>query len=93
MIHKVFTIYDSKSEAYLQPFFLLTRGQAVRAIRDCVSDRDHQFGRHPEDYTLFELGTFDDSACAWELEKTATVVAKLIELVPVEVAIEEAVSS
>ena len=61
MIKKVFTVYDDKSEAYLQPFFLDTVGQARRAITDCVNDVNHQFCKHPSDYTLFELGTFDDS--------------------------------
>lgn len=57
----VFTVYDEKSEAYLQPFFLDTTGQAIRAITDCVMDQNHQFCKHPSDYTLFQLGTFNDS--------------------------------
>jgi len=61
MKKRVFTIYDEKSEAYLQPFFLDTVGQAKRAVTDCVNDENHQFCKHPADYTLFELGTFDDS--------------------------------
>lgn len=57
----IFTVYDEKSEAYLQPFFLDTIGQAQRAVTDCVNDSNHQFGRHPSDYTLFQLGEYDDS--------------------------------
>jgi hypothetical protein len=61
MIKQVFTVYDEKSNAYLQPFFLDTKGQAIRAITDCVNDIGHAFGRHPSDYTLFHLGEYDDS--------------------------------
>jgi hypothetical protein len=61
MIKQMFTVYDEKSEAYLQPFFLDTTGQALRAISDCLIDDNHQFARHPADYTLFQLGTYDDS--------------------------------
>lgn len=85
MIQRVFTIYDSKSEAYLQPFFMLTDGQARRAIEDCVNDPGHQFGRHPEDYTLFFLGTWDDSTCAWDLGSTAIAMCKCLELVRADV--------
>ncbi len=60
MKSKMFVIYDSKAEAYLQPWFLTTEGQAKRAMADCVNDKDHNFGRHPEDYTLFEIGEFND---------------------------------
>lgn len=62
MIKKMFTIYDEKSEAFLQPFFMDTIGQAERAMLDCLSDPNHQFARHPSDYTLLLLGHFDDSS-------------------------------
>lgn len=61
MIKQVFTVFDEKSNAYLQPFYLDTVGQAKRAITDCVNDHTHAFGRHPSDYTLFHLGTFNDA--------------------------------
>jgi len=56
----MFVIYDSKANAYLQPWFLSKREMATRVFSDCVNDPEHNFGRHPEDYTLFEIGDFDD---------------------------------
>ena len=61
MNHKIFTVYDQKAEAYLPPFFLPQVGQATRVFADCVNSDSHQFAKHPEDYTLFQLGTFDDN--------------------------------
>lgn len=61
MIHKIFSIYDEKARAFLPPFFMAAIGQAVRAFGDCVNSKDHQFGAHPGDYSLFEIGEFDDS--------------------------------
>lgn len=61
MIKKVFSVYDEKSQAYLQPFFLDTTGQAIRAITDCVDDIKHQFNRHTSDYSLHYLAEYDDS--------------------------------
>ncbi len=60
MKHKMFVIYDSKANAFMQPWFLTQEGMAQRAFSDCVNDSDHNFGRHPEDYTLFNIGDFDD---------------------------------
>lgn len=56
MIEYIFSIYDTKAEAYMQPFFLKTDDLAIRAFADCVNDKDHNFGRHPEDYHLVKVG-------------------------------------
>lgn len=57
---KAFSVYDMKAEAYLPPFFLPTVGMALRAFKDCAQSKDHQFGKNPEDYVLYEIGFFDD---------------------------------
>jgi len=60
MNHRIFVIFDSKARAYLPPFFMPEAGQATRLFSDMVNDGSHAFSKHPEDYTLFEIGTFDD---------------------------------
>lgn len=65
MILNIFSIFDSKAEAYLQPFFMTTKGQAVRAFTDAVNDPKSQFYSHLADYTLFHLGNFDDSTATF----------------------------
>lgn len=60
MNHLLFTVYDEKAEVFLPPFFVPTIGLATRAFSDCVNSEDHQFGKHPSDYSLFQLGYFDD---------------------------------
>lgn len=67
MIMKMFTVFDSKAEAYLPPFYLSTRGQAIRAFSDSANDPGHAFNKHPSDYTLFMIGEFDDQDCGIEL--------------------------
>lgn len=62
MLMKVFSVYDSAAGAYLQPFFMASRGQAIRAFTDLVNDVSHSFSKHADDYTLFELGTYDDAS-------------------------------
>lgn len=57
----IFTVYDSKAEAFLRPYFAETKGLAMRAFRDAVNTPDHEMHRHAEDYTLFHVGAFDPS--------------------------------
>lgn len=56
---KMFTVHDSKAEAFIQPFYELATGAAIRAFSSEANNQEHQFHRHAGDYTLFELGTFD----------------------------------
>jgi len=61
MILKVYSVYDSKAECFGTPFFMGTRGMAIRAFSDLAGDFKSNVSRHPEDYSLFEIGEFDDS--------------------------------
>lgn len=60
MILKIFSVYDVKAEAYLPPFYVASKGAAVRSFSDAASDPTHNFCKHAEDFTLFELGEFND---------------------------------
>lgn len=79
MLVKVFGIYDSKAEAYLPPFFMKSKGEAIRAITAHVNDAQHNFCKYSEDFTLFELGSFDDSNGKFELLLTPHSLGVLIE--------------
>lgn len=59
MESKMFAVYDSAVKAYLRPFQMSTRGEALRAWTDLVNDNSTNFCKHPQDYTLFELGSYD----------------------------------
>lgn len=61
MISKVYTVYDSKVEAYMTPFFMRGKGEALRAWASTVNDSQTQFCKHPSDFTLFEIGEYDDT--------------------------------
>lgn len=61
MIIKLFTVYDCKAECYLPPFNMKSRGEAIRAFTDTLNDGTTPMGKHPEDYTLFEIGEYDDT--------------------------------
>lgn len=73
MIHKMFAVYDSKSESYTPPFYDHAEGRALRTFADCCNDKDHQFGKHPADYTLFNVGEFDDNLGTINQDKIISV--------------------
>lgn len=60
MIVRAFCIYDTKVAFYHTPFFFPHVGQAVRAVVDAATDPGTQLARHPADFVLMEIGTFDD---------------------------------
>lgn len=57
----VYSIYDVASGAYMRPFFVQADAEAARMFSDIALDADHAIGKHPEDYSLFRVGTFDDN--------------------------------
>lgn len=61
MIHKIYAVFDSKAGTYTPPFFQHQEAMAIRTFGDCCNDTGHTFGKHPEDYTLFNLGIYDDT--------------------------------
>ena len=60
MKYGMFSIYDEKAQAYLPPFILPETGMAIRTFGDCINSQEHQFGKHPADYTLYQIAEFDD---------------------------------
>lgn len=79
MIVKMFSVYDSKAEAYSTPQFYQTKGIAVRAFIEAIKQEDTPFCKYPEDFTLFEVGEFDDSFCGFNLHVTPISIGKAIE--------------
>lgn len=59
---QIFSIFDVKADAYITPFLLPNKAMAIRAFADCVNSASHQFGQNPQDYTLFHIGSFDDTS-------------------------------
>ncbi|WNK13123.1 MAG: nonstructural protein [Microvirus sp.] len=62
-IKQVCSVYDSASRLYGQPFFVPAVAAAVRSVGDEANraDKDNALYQHPEDFSLFHLGSFDDS--------------------------------
>lgn len=65
----IVVVRDRSADVFAQPMFVANRGSAIRSFADQVNDsRDEKniLNRHPEDFDLFELGTYDDSTGLFE---------------------------
>lgn len=60
MILFVYSIYDEKVESYSQPFFAATNSAAIRMFTDLATDGQSTIYKHPQDYTLYQIGKWDD---------------------------------
>lgn len=61
MLLHAYSIYDRKSLVYHPPFYAATDGAAVRSLGDLVADQNTSVGRHPSDYVLYRVGTYNDA--------------------------------
>lgn len=59
---KLFAVRDVKSDSFTAPFSVVTRGIALRAFSDACADERSDFAKYPEDYTLYEIGSYDPNS-------------------------------
>ena len=71
MKQQVFSIYDAKAQAYFPPFYLHNSQMAIRQFGDMVNDPESRVSKHPEDYTLFNLGEWDDQTSNYKIAKNS----------------------
>lgn len=75
MKSNAYTLYDVKSLTYSNPFYAPTHGAAIRIVQDAAQDPNTSLGRHPADFILYCVGSFDDqSAMLWKLDPREHVV-------------------
>jgi len=72
---KMFTIYDSVMEVYHQPHFFLNEAMALRQFGDMANDDSTNISKHPEHYSLWHLGSYEDATAKVSLLKTKTCIA------------------
>ncbi len=66
----MFTVRDGAAEAFMRPFFAQSTGAAIRSFSDMVNaDGEDVVSQHPEDFTLFSLGTFQEETGAMEVHE------------------------
>lgn len=59
-IHIIVSVKDRAIDAYGRPFVVPTTGAAIRSFTDEVNNKESTMHNHPEDYDLYEMGSFCD---------------------------------
>uniref|UniRef100_UPI004047C348 phage ORF5 protein n=1 Tax=Mariniflexile sp. TaxID=1979402 RepID=UPI004047C348 len=64
MIYTIVSVRDAALGAYGRPFFTMSIGQAIRSFQDEINRaaEDNNMNKHPKDFDLYSLGTFDDQS-------------------------------
>lgn len=55
----VFSVLDKAVGAFMPPFFVRAKGEAVRTFNDAVNEKSSPFYKHPLDFELYMIGHFD----------------------------------
>ena len=56
----MYAIWDSAAEYYSRPILLNNDEVALRSCHEWMMDADSHIRKSPQDYTLFNIGTYDD---------------------------------
>lgn len=81
MVLRAYSIFDKKALCYHPPFFAVTDGSAVRSFSDLANDVATAIGRHPGDYSLWQVAAFDDSSGQFMVVQPSLFVADAAHLV------------
>lgn len=58
----IYSLYDGPAQAFGQPMFIPNDGIAIRGLKDAVNDEQSKSDvkTSPGDFTLFQIGTWDN---------------------------------
>lgn len=57
----VMSVFDLATQTFGRPFTVPHAAQAFRSFKDEANNPESEICKHPGDYVLYELGTFDDT--------------------------------
>lgn len=82
MLLQLISIRDSAIDAYDAPRAVVSVGGAVRSFGDEVNraDEKNPMYKHPDDYELYHLGSYDDAAAEFDLFDKPRLVARAKDL-------------
>lgn len=77
----IFSVYDSAAGYYKEPFTVSNKGVALREFADACNSAESYLSKHPGDYTLFLIGTFDESTGVLTQDSAHVSLGKALEYV------------
>ena len=71
---EIYVIFDEAAQVYNKPFHLINEQVALRTAITLRNDPQSEICKHPSDYSMHYLGTYDDTTAEFVLEKRRCVV-------------------
>lgn len=89
MLQFVVSVKDRAADVFNRPFFVPHRNVAVRDFTDEVNRvaADNQLNKHPDDFDLYLLGTFDDNAGTFSMEEQPVVLVRAKDVIQAPIAV------
>jgi len=56
----IITVLDIQAETFLVPQFTHNKATAKRLFAQAVNEPGHDFNRHPESYSLYKIGEYNE---------------------------------
>lgn len=75
MVYRMYATYDAKLAVYGTPIFDKTDASMIRAFSDAVNKPGTGFYEHPEDYSLWYFGEFDNDTGEFDLDKPKNLIS------------------
>ena len=76
MKYAVCAVKDRAVDAYNRPLYVPTVGVAIRSFTDECNKKDSELHIHPEDYDLYEIGSWDDQTAIYSALEAPRVIAR-----------------
>lgn len=70
---QVFSIKDRALDAFMRPWYAQTIGQAIRMFQDELNNNSGEMYKHPDDYDLYHIATWDDHDASFTKVETTKV--------------------
>lgn len=81
---QVFSLFDKTSLSYNLPMFYTSQGEAMRGFLDIIEDTRTIVHRHPEDFSLYLIGSFDENSGLVDSLQEPKQVCTAIDLIRVK---------
>jgi hypothetical protein len=81
MKYAVCAVKDRAVDAFNRPIYVPTVGVAIRSFTDEVNRKDSELANHPEDYDLYELGSWDDQTAVYTALEQPRVITRAQDIV------------
>jgi len=87
MLINIYSVFDNKAKIYSQPLFQINDQVAQRIMQNCVDNKEHTYGMNPEDFSLYQIGVYNDLTGTIEPENIK--ILDLITLTQEQLELEE----